>query len=195
VSTRADKAQAILAAAQRVFALRGFSQTRIEDIAQEAGVGKGTVYEYFPSKKAVFEQAVEAGMSRYMDNLIREIAVNCSPQEKLRRISVVHLQFIAEHRNIARIIISDPAIMSSHRGRLIKISRLAQQLVADVIKQGIDAGVLRSVDTLFAAQAFIGVLSSIGGTYLVEQQPWEPEAVAAAVTDIVVYGLAAAGNN
>ena len=56
-----DKEQAIIAAAQRIFALHGYSQARVEDIAQAAGVGKGTVYEYFSSKQAVFEQAVEAG--------------------------------------------------------------------------------------------------------------------------------------
>ena len=50
----ANKTQAILAAAQRIFIRYGFGQARIEDIAQEAGVGKGTVYEYFPSKKAIF---------------------------------------------------------------------------------------------------------------------------------------------
>jgi AcrR family transcriptional regulator len=47
-----DKEQAIIAAARRMFAFHGYSQARVEDIAQAAGVGKGTVYEYFSSKQA-----------------------------------------------------------------------------------------------------------------------------------------------
>jgi AcrR family transcriptional regulator len=185
-----DKERAIIAAAQRIFALHGYSQARVEDIAQAAGVGKGTVYEYFSSKQAVFEQAVEAGMSQYMDGLEHEIQRDSSPIEKLRRIAVLHMKFVTEHRNTANIIIADPAIMSPHRERLREICQRAQDMVAGVIKQGIEAGLLKSVDALLATQTFLGVLSTVGVWYLVQQRPWDPERTAALVTDLIVYGLA-----
>jgi AcrR family transcriptional regulator len=51
--------QEILEAAVKVFAAKGFAATRIEDIAARAGVSKGTIYLYFPSKEAVFTALVK----------------------------------------------------------------------------------------------------------------------------------------
>ena len=48
------KREAILKAAQKVFSRKGFNNARIDDVAREAGIGKGTVYEYFASKDDLF---------------------------------------------------------------------------------------------------------------------------------------------
>src|SRR6266446_3082152 len=48
----------LLAVALQVFALRGFDATTVDDIAREAGISKGTVYLYFPSKEAILEGLV-----------------------------------------------------------------------------------------------------------------------------------------
>ncbi len=55
-----DKQQAILAAAFRVFARAGYTQTRMDQIAAEAGVAKATVYSHFGDKEQIFRQAVHA---------------------------------------------------------------------------------------------------------------------------------------
>lgn len=52
----------IAAAALYLFVEKGFATTRIEDVAERAGVSKGTVYLYFDSKEALFRSAVEAVM-------------------------------------------------------------------------------------------------------------------------------------
>jgi AcrR family transcriptional regulator len=63
-SWRRDKRSVIIEAAAHVFATRGYTGTLIADIAAKAGVGKGTIYEYFNSKEdlffAVFEWFVRA---------------------------------------------------------------------------------------------------------------------------------------
>jgi TetR/AcrR family fatty acid metabolism transcriptional regulator len=56
---RDRKEQEILQAAAAVFAARGFRATRIDDIAAHAGIGKGTVYEYFQSKEHLFLRLFE----------------------------------------------------------------------------------------------------------------------------------------
>jgi AcrR family transcriptional regulator len=57
---RAARREEILAAAVRVFARRGFAASRIEDVAAEAGVGKGSVYLYFDSRDALLDAALAA---------------------------------------------------------------------------------------------------------------------------------------
>jgi AcrR family transcriptional regulator len=51
---------AILAAARKLFATRGFEATSIDDIGQKAGVAKGAVYHHFASKEAIFERVLDS---------------------------------------------------------------------------------------------------------------------------------------
>lgn len=57
----------IITAALRVWAERGFADTRLEDIARRAGIAKGTIYLYFPSKEALFEAALKDRLVAMMD--------------------------------------------------------------------------------------------------------------------------------
>jgi AcrR family transcriptional regulator len=57
------KKSTILAAAAQVFAAKGYAATRIIEVARTAQVGKGTIYEYFPSKEALFFAVFEEMMA------------------------------------------------------------------------------------------------------------------------------------
>ena len=184
-----DREQAIIAAAGRMFALHGYSQARVEDIAQAAGVGKGTVYEYFSSKQAMFERVVEAGMSQYMEALAVQIQADLSPLEKLAGITLLHLEFVTQYQNLANIIIANPAIMSPHRVRLRKICQQAQEMVVGVMEQGRKEGLFRAVDPLLATQSFFGILSSVGVSQLVQERERSPKTVARQVMDLIGQGL------
>ncbi|MCD0450920.1 TetR/AcrR family transcriptional regulator [Actinocorallia sp. API 0066] len=67
---RIDKRQAIVDAAFRVFARQGYEQASVQDIAEEAGVSKQTVYNHFQDKQAVFSAAMAATADAVLaDNL------------------------------------------------------------------------------------------------------------------------------
>ncbi len=57
----------IITAAMRLWSERGFAATRLEDVAAEAHIAKGTIYRYFPSKEALFEAAMQARIATTMD--------------------------------------------------------------------------------------------------------------------------------
>jgi AcrR family transcriptional regulator len=61
----------ILAAAARVFAEKGYAATRIIEVARAAQVGKGTIYEYFPSKEALFFAVFESMMAASETTIVR----------------------------------------------------------------------------------------------------------------------------
>lgn len=184
-----NKMQAILTAAQKIFTRHGFGQTRVEDIAQEAGVGKGTLYEYFPSKQAIFEQAVEAGIRDYLAAITKETEKPGTIKEKLQRIATIHLGFVAEHRSLATVIMSNPGILLPHREKLLDIVREAEETIASVIQEGVDSGALRPINPHLAAQVFVGILSTVGGVRLLERQGWTIEGTASALIDIVLHGI------
>ena len=64
----------ILEAARRVFARRGFTEASVEAIAQEAGLAKGTVYLYYPSKRALYWAALRDGLVALSEELARRVA-------------------------------------------------------------------------------------------------------------------------
>lgn len=57
----------IVAAAMHLWSERGFAATRLEDVATGAGIAKGTIYRYFPSKEALFEAALQDRIAATMD--------------------------------------------------------------------------------------------------------------------------------
>lgn len=68
-----DKRTSIVQAAIRVFARKGLEKGKIADVAKEAGIGKGTVYEYFRSKEEIFsaiEMSVTGEMMKLFDRLV-----------------------------------------------------------------------------------------------------------------------------
>src|SRR5215469_3470127 len=71
--TLADKSalrrDAILAAALEEFSGRGFAAARLEDVAQRAGVGKGTIYLHFRDKEALFQELVTTMLVPFIANI------------------------------------------------------------------------------------------------------------------------------
>jgi AcrR family transcriptional regulator len=63
----------IVEAARLTFLDKGFAATRVEDIARRAGVSKGTVYLYFPTKEALFEGVVRINVVPVIEGVIRAI--------------------------------------------------------------------------------------------------------------------------
>jgi len=78
--------QAILKAALAVFAAHGFEATRLDDVAQRAGVAKGTLYLYFRDKQALFEELIRNAVSPVMEQFGKAAtAPDISPLEAIER--------------------------------------------------------------------------------------------------------------
>ena len=74
---------AILDAAERVFVEAGFESAKMEDIARAAGVAKGTVYNYFANKEAVFSALADRGRSQLLE-LVDQAVAAATPEDRPR---------------------------------------------------------------------------------------------------------------
>src|SRR3982751_6735826 len=97
----ADKRGAILRAAIRVFAHNGYFNSKVADIAREAGVADGTVYLYFKSKEEILHSIFDRGMEEAITEARQQIAAVSDPREKLRRIAHMHLGRLGADRDLA----------------------------------------------------------------------------------------------
>jgi len=64
----------LLDAALALFVEKGFAATRVEEVAARAGVSKGTLFLYFPSKEALFKAVVRENAGRHLADALREVA-------------------------------------------------------------------------------------------------------------------------
>ena len=97
----ADKREAILRAAVKVFAQKGFFNSKVSDIAGEAGIADGTVYLYFKSKDEVLHSVFAQAMERFIAEGKRELAGIHAPQDRLRKIAELHLERLSADRDLA----------------------------------------------------------------------------------------------
>src|SRR5687767_13082499 len=96
-----DKREAILRAAIRVFAHNGYFNSKVADIASEAGVADGTVYLYFKSKEEILHSIFDRSMEEAIAAGKKELKGISDPREKLRAIAHLHLERLGADRDLA----------------------------------------------------------------------------------------------
>lgn len=112
---RAQKRQAILDTAARLFAEHGYADCDMERLAAELKIAKGTLYLYFPGKQDLFFGCVDLGM-RQMQAVVREAADSTSePFEKLSRGIRAYLSFFEEHPHYVELLIQERAIFRDRK--------------------------------------------------------------------------------
>lgn len=97
----ADKREAILRAAIKVFAGNGYFNSKVSDIAGEAGIADGTVYLYFKSKDEILHSIFDRAMGEFIADGKRQIENLPDPVAKLTRIAHLHLEKLGADRELA----------------------------------------------------------------------------------------------
>jgi AcrR family transcriptional regulator len=102
-ATRAEKkAQSrkrILEAARDVFFRDGFMAANLDEVAEKAGVAKGTLYNYADSKEGLFLQAVEYAAGQVIAHLKAQISPQAAADERLRQFVLADLDFMDRHQD------------------------------------------------------------------------------------------------
>jgi TetR/AcrR family transcriptional regulator, fatty acid metabolism regulator protein len=96
-----DKREAILRAAIKVFAGKGYFNSKVADIAGEAGIADGTVYLYFKSKDEILHSIFDRAMAEFISEGKKEIAEIKEADRRLRRIAELHLERLGADRDLA----------------------------------------------------------------------------------------------
>lgn len=99
----------ILDAATALFAERGFAAADVQEIADKTGVGKGTVYRYFPCKDELFLAAVDYGMRRLKTAVDAAVAGVERPLERIAEGVRAYLAFFDENPQIVELLIHERA--------------------------------------------------------------------------------------
>jgi len=97
----------ILDIATEVFSKKGFASTQVDEIANLAGLGKGTVYRYFKDKENLFLSVVDRGIENLKDLVLEAMAKEKEPLDKIKKVIEVYLKFFEKHSDLIRIFIHE----------------------------------------------------------------------------------------
>ena len=154
-----DRPEQIIKAALAVFGECGLANARLQDIAERAGVSKGTIYLYFPNKEELFREMIRQTAVAAIERA-EQADVQGTPTNQLLAFMRGYWAFVRSpvFLTIYRLVLGelhqfpDRAKFYAH-----EVVARGQKLLAGIIRRGIDAGEFREIDPMVAARMVVAL--------------------------------------
>ncbi|HHU76397.1 MAG TPA: TetR/AcrR family transcriptional regulator [Firmicutes bacterium] len=190
-----DKRLRIIEAATAVFSRKGFHKARVGEIAEEAEVGKGTVYEYFSSKKELFLEMIFYAHQQYGDYLEKELCQIKNFPDGLKKLFDVTIQFMEQHREMALVLMADhPMIDDDIHTALLRKERERFAFMSGMLKDLARRGEIRPINIKAALLVIFGTLYLVNGKIVFSNPDQEKgpdfKQLSRDAIDILLHGLA-----
>ena len=144
-----------------IFSKKGFHETSMREIADAAGLGKSTLYDYFKTKDEILIYFFEDQL-RDMTQEAQKIALqNLSADKRLRQITEKYLESLQANKSLFLKLMQESQRLKLESQKQVQAKRYAyQDLIRALIDEGIREGVFRKVNSLLAARLLISSISS-----------------------------------
>ncbi|MCA1659367.1 MAG: TetR/AcrR family transcriptional regulator [Verrucomicrobiaceae bacterium] len=194
--TKVSREELILDAAERLLARYGYRKMTIDDLAREAGIGKGTVYLHFRSKEDVVLSHMDRIVNRVIERLRGIAAGDAPPAAKLSEMLVARVMVrfdSVQHftESISEVLRDLRAAMLQRREGYFEEEA---KVLSEVLREGQRAGAFRRHEALATARTLILASNSLLPFSLSTQELGkrrEVEQAASRIADLVLEGLLA----
>ncbi len=159
-----NKEDHILDVAKKIIEEKGFHNTRVDDIAERAGVAKGTLYLYFKSKDDLFSKLIEREYNKVVAGLVKVVELKDDVTSKLDAVIEGFLKYMEENRDFfLSIMYEAPSIKKDNlRKRIRENNRVIQETLGRLIEEGIKEGIIRNdVEVPVIVGCIIGTVSRV----------------------------------
>ncbi|GAB4462622.1 MAG: TetR/AcrR family transcriptional regulator [Anaerolineales bacterium] len=162
----------ILEAAVKVFATKGYHDTKVDDIVAESNTSKGSFYFYFPSKQNIFLALVDTFADLLENRLRARLQTETSGMARLDLALRVCLEIFGQYRALAKIAL----VQAAGLGHVFEEKRRAvNDRFIKIIKSNLDEAVadgsIQPIDTEVVACAWMGALSEVVLRWIFTGQP------------------------
>ncbi len=163
----------ILAAARHVFARHGYAAATVDEIADGAGVAKGTVYLYFPSKRDLFLATLREGVEALHAEAHIEIEHAATAAGKIRAFIEVRLRYCDRNREFFRIYYTEfsaiPVRSSGDRPEFQDLYDEQAELLQGIVEMGIRHGEIRPCNARRTARLIYDLTRSAIAQHVLER--------------------------
>lgn len=155
------KQEAILDAASRVFSGREYHEVLTDEIAEEAGIGKGTIYRYFANKEDLYFATIVFGFEKLHERLDTVLARESSPTRRIESIARETIRFFWNRRDFYALLYRNEKRFLAQESRIRKTRERLVRLVQQTIVDGIEKREFRGVDPKTATELFLGMVRAV----------------------------------
>jgi TetR/AcrR family fatty acid metabolism transcriptional regulator len=190
-----DKPQQIIDAAIRVFARGGYYNSRVSDIAREAGIASGTIYLYFKTKDEILVTLFREKMAEWVALVRREIAAERDPLAKIRKIVALHFKVLEESPDLAEVVqVELRQGQKFFRGASAHEVSAYFDVINDVLEEGVSAGLIRrDLPVKVATKMLFGAMDQLATSWVLGKRGYRLTEAAEPVATIFLQGVGAHG--
>jgi TetR/AcrR family transcriptional regulator, fatty acid metabolism regulator protein len=186
-----EKRKKILESATKVFARMGFSNTRIQDVAFEAGIAHGTVYLYFKSKDELFISIFQESLGELIKYADSEIQKKDNAEDKLRRMLSLQLDVIEENPDLTKLILIEfPRTGNFLNDNNIDVLANYIDLIGNIISDGIKEGIFSTnLKIDIVATMIYAAMQGIATRWILDGMSYSLKTIDAEISEIFLKGL------
>lgn len=145
-----------------IFLRKGFQETSMREIAEAAGLGKSTLYDYFKTKDDILLYFFEDQLNDLTETAQQIAMQNKAADQRLRQITQMHMEFLQANKSLFMKMSLEIQRLKLESQKKIQEKRHAyQDLIRALIDEGIREGAFRKVDSLLAARILITSLAPV----------------------------------
>src|SRR5881409_1232495 len=190
-----DKPQQIIEAAIRVFARNGYYNSRVSDIAREAGIASGTIYLYFKTKDEILVTLFREKMAQWVASVRREVAAERDPLAKIRKIVALHFAVLEGDPDLAEVVqVELRQGQKFFRGASAHEVSAYFDLIGSILHEGMAAGQIRAdLPVKIATKMLFGAMDQMATSWVLGKRGYRLTETAEAVASIFLRGVSAHG--
>lgn len=196
MTEKSDKESRIIQAATKLFARYGIRKTTIDDIAQEAGIAKGTIYLYFKSKEEIIAVSVKESTKEILTRISGAADKESTIAGKLKAIALERINFHHEMRELLGIskeihfeILTYMQLTPEVSKEALNYFQQEMKLVAQILQKGIDSGELEIPNIYIACYAFTTIVTVSGEPWIFVGGLLDPNEKPDAMIDLFLNGI------
>jgi TetR/AcrR family transcriptional regulator, acrAB operon repressor len=186
----------LLDSALAVFSSKGYETTRLEDIAEEAGVTRGAIYHHFGGKLELYNALLNERFARANQIMEQVIEEGGTPLQLLRRVMVRSLQYLeedADYRAVQELVLFKTAMIPElQEGLRHKQAgqRTYLEYISSLVEQGVDTGEIRpGTNPRDAALSILGLMNGVSLLWMFDSKLFSLRARAENIVDTFLNGI------
>jgi TetR/AcrR family transcriptional regulator, fatty acid metabolism regulator protein len=186
-----DKPQQIIEAAVRVFARKGYYNSRVSDIAREAGMAAGTIYLYFKTKDDILVTLFRDKMAEFVGALRKAIAEEPDATAKVRRLVWLHFSILEKNPDLAEVVqVELRQGQKFFRGASSQEIGAYFALIGSVLEEGAAEGRFRpDLPVKVATKMLFGAMDQVATSWVLGRRGYRLVDTADAVAQIFLQGV------
>lgn len=187
------KKKLLFDAAIELFNEKGYDHTTMDDIAEKANVGKGTIYEYYSSKKDFIKEAYHHYITPNDEILEIYYNNNYSPIEKIKILLVRLIEEFVNEQKISKVILSI-WLEGSSKKIYPKINlkndySQTRQMIDSLLEEAKSKGQVRSDLPKYTSSIILGMYEGLTLQLMADSKLANPEDLGEAIADLLINGL------